>query len=264
MVAVADRKQQRSHAGHAVLALHRLIGGQARQSVCHGVDLRSGELEALDVAAVFHEVEVVDHLHAVGRGGQRLDDGLIGIVDEQHDVGQLDGRVAAHLGAGRDAIQHGALGGADQGAGAGGEIIGIQIHHTDQAVADLAVGLLALDVDQGVGQRLEHAVGQVLLHGVVDILDVLVHVGSLQVGLRQDQTQGGGRVAHLLLHRLPVLRLRGELIAGDDRPLGHVLILGQQDVGGIKAQLVKLLVHSLLLSVCTWSCTNCSVLIIPN
>ena len=264
MVAVAHGEQQGRHAGDVVLLLHSRVGGQALQRVGHGVDLLVGQLEAADVAAVLHQVEVVDLFHGVGCGGQRLDNGLVGIVDQQHDVGQLDGRVAAHLGAGRDAIQHGALGGADQGAGAGGEIIGIQIHHTDQAVADLAVGLLALDVDQGVGQRLEHTVGQVLLHGVVDILDVLVHVGSLQVGLRQDQTQGGGRVAHLLLHRLPVLRLRGELIAGDDRPLGHVLILGQQDVGGIKAQLVKLLVHSLLLSVCTWSCTNCSVLIIPN
>ena len=31
VVAVADREQQRSHAGHAVLPLHCLVGGQAHQ-----------------------------------------------------------------------------------------------------------------------------------------------------------------------------------------------------------------------------------------
>ena len=137
--------------------------------------------------------------------------------------------------------------GTDQCAGAGGEIVSVQVHHTDQAMTDLAVGLLALDVDQGIGQRLEHAVGQILLHGVIDILNVLVHVGCLQIGFRQDQAQGGGRIAHFFLHCLPVLRLRGELVAGDDRPLVHVLALGQQDIRRIKTQLVKLLVHGLLL-----------------
>ena len=158
-------------------------------------------------------------------------------------MGQLDGSVAAHTGTGRNTIQHGALGSADESAGAGSEVIGVQIHHTDQAVTNLAVGLLALDVDQGIGQRLEHAVSDVLGHRVIDVLDELVHVGSLQVGFRQDQAQGGGRVAHLLLNGLPVLRLGRELVAGHYGPLGHVLLLGQQNVGRIKAQLFKLLIH---------------------
>ena len=158
-------------------------------------------------------------------------------------MGQLDGGVAADAGAGRNTIQHRTLGGADQRAGAGGEVVSVQIHHADKAVADASVGLLALDVNQGVGQRFKHAVGHVLAHGGVDIVNVLVHVGGLQIGLGQDETQRGGCVAHLLLHRLPVLRLGGELVAGHHGPLGHVLLLGQQDVGGIKAQLFKFLVH---------------------
>ena len=243
MVAVAHSEQQGRNAGDVVLLLHGLVGGQALQRGGHGVDLGLGQLIALDVAAVLHQVEIVQLLHGVGSGGQRLDDGLVGVVDQQHDVGQLDGGVAAHAGTGRDTIQHGTLGGADEGAGAGGEVIGVQIHHADQAVTDLAVGLLTLDVDQGVGQGLEHAVGDVLGHGVVDVLNELVHVGGLQVGLRQDQAQGGGGVAHLLLNGLPVLRLGRELIAGHHGPLGHVLLLGQQDISGIKAQLFKLVIH---------------------
>ena len=71
-----------------------------------------------------------------------------------------------------------------------GEVVGVQVHHADEAVTDAAIGLLALDIHQGLGQHLEHAAGQVLIHGGVDVGDVLVHIGGLQVGLRQDQTQG--------------------------------------------------------------------------
>ena len=243
MVAIAHGEQQGRYAGDTVLLLHSLVGGQALQRRGHGVDLLVGQLVAGDVSAVLHQVEVVELLHGGGCGGQGLDDGLIGVIDQQHDVGQLNGGVAADAGTGRDTIQHGALGGADQRTGAGGEVVGVQIHHADKAVADAAVGLLALDVDQGIGECLEHAVCHVLAHGGVDIVDVLIHVGGLQVGFRQDETQRGGGIAHLLLYRLPVLRLRGELVAGHHGPLGHVLSLGQQDVGGIKAQLFKFLVH---------------------
>ncbi len=159
VVAVADREQQRSHAGHAVLLLHRLIGGQAHPerlataSICE-----VGELKAPDVAAVLHQVEVIDLLHAVGRGGQRLDDGLIGIVDQQHHMGQLDGRVAAHAGARGDTVEHGALGGADQGAGAGGEIV-LRPGRPCRSGrgGSLPSDWPALDVDERVLQRLEDA-----------------------------------------------------------------------------------------------------------
>ena len=48
------------------------------------------------------------------------------------------------------------------------------------------------------------ALGQVLLHGVVDLLDLLVHVVALQLALRQDQAQGGGGVAHIFIDALPI------------------------------------------------------------
>ena len=57
------------------------------------------------------------------------------------------------------------------------------------------------------------------------------------------QTQGGRGVAHGLLHGLPVFRLGRELVAGHHGPLAHVLILGQQDVSRVEAQLLEFLVH---------------------
>ena len=196
------------------------------------------------MAAVFHEVEVVDHLHAVGRGGQRLDDSLIGIVDEQHDVGQLDGRVAAHAGARGDAVEHRTLGGADQRAGAGGKVVLVEIDHADQAVADLAVALAALDVDERILERLKDVLLEILVHGGVDVGNELVDIGGLQVGLGQDEAQGGRRIADGLFHALPILGLGRELVAGDDGPLLHIdVLVGQQDVSGIEAELTEFFVH---------------------
>ena len=158
-------------------------------------------------------------------------------------MGQLNGSVAANAGARGDTIEHGALGGADQRAGTGREVVLIEVDHADESVADLTVALAALDVDEGVLERLEDALFEVLAHRGVDVGDELVDVGGLQVGLGQDEAQGGRRVADGLLHTLPVLGLRSELVACDDRPLAHIDILGQQNVGRIEAKLGKLFVH---------------------
>ena len=119
VVAVAHGEQQGRHAGNAVLLLHGLVGGKALQCLGHSVHLLVGQLVAPNMAAVLHQVEVIQLLHGIGCRRQRLDDGLIGIVYQQHHMGQLDGSVAAYLGTGRDAIQHCPLGGTNQGAGAG-------------------------------------------------------------------------------------------------------------------------------------------------
>ena len=243
MVAVAYGEEQGRRAGEVVFGHLGLGGAQAGEGVGHGVDLLFGQAVALDMAAVLHQIEIIDHVHGVRRSGEGFDDGLLRVVDEEHDVRQLNGGVAADPGPGRDALLDGGLGGTDEGAAAGGEVVGVQVHHPHQAVADAAVGLLALHIDEGGGQRLKDALIQIVRHGGVDVGDELVHIGGLQIGLRQNEAQRGGGVAHLLLHRLPVLRLGGELIAGHHGPLGHILPLGQQNVGGIKTQLVEFRFH---------------------
>lgn len=47
-----------------------------------------------------------------------------------------------------------------------------------------------------------------------------------------------------LFHALPILGLGRELVAGDDGPLLHIdVLVGQQDVSGIEAELTEFFVH---------------------
>ena len=243
VVAVAHREQQRCRVLQAVLFLHGLRRAHSRQGVRHGVHLGVRQLPALQVPAALLQVKVIQLLHLPAGGGQGLNNRAVRVVDQQHHVGQLNGGVLPYPYPGWDAGEHRPLRGPDQGAGAGGEVILVQIHHADEAVAHLAVGLRALNIEQGPRQGLKDALRQIAVHSAVDVRDMGVHIRVVQLGLRQDQPEGGRRVPHSLLHRLPILRLGGELVAGHHGPLGHVRILGQQDIRRVKAQLLEFLVH---------------------
>ena len=245
VIAIAHGEQQGGHSAQAVLVLHGLVAAQALQRVGQPADLLFVELPALQAAALHHQIEVVEDLHALLGGGDGLHADFLGVVDQQHDVGQLNGRILPHPHPGRDALQHRALGSPDEGAGTRGIVVLLQVHRRHQARPHRAVGLGPLDVDNGILQRLENVPGQVVRHGAVDIRDVLLHVGVVELALRQDQPQRTGRVAGDPVHLLPVLRLAGELVAGHHRPLGHIRTrLRQQDVRRTHAQLCKFLAHT--------------------
>ena len=71
VVAVAHGEQQGRHAGNAVLLLHGLVGGKALQCLGHSVHLLVGQLVAPNMAAVLHQVEVIQLLHGIGCRRQR-------------------------------------------------------------------------------------------------------------------------------------------------------------------------------------------------
>ena len=247
MVAVAHGEDQGRHAGYAVLLPHGVVAGQIGQGAGQGLHLVLGELPASQMAALHHQLKVVDLLHGAGGRPNGLNAGLLGVVDQEHHVGQLDRRVLADPDPGGDALQDRALGGPDEGAGAGGVVVLLQVHRRHQAGAHLAVRLGALNVNDGIGVGLEDVPGQIVVHGAVDVGNVLVHVGIVELALGQDQAQGAGRVAGNAVHLLPVLGLGCELVAGHHGPAGHVAVLGQQDVRGLHAHALKLLVHCTLL-----------------
>ena len=56
--------------------------------------------------------------------------------------------------------------------------------------------------------------------------------GLLQINFGQDQVEGGGCIADESRHLLPVFRLGGELVAGDDGPFGKSMPgLGRRILG---------------------------------
>ena len=243
MVAVAHSEEEGSHAFETVLLLHGLGGGESRQSVCQSVLLILAEEPALQMATLHHELKVVYRLHLGGSGSNGLDAGLVRIVNKEHHVGQLDGCVLPDPDTGRNALQNGTLSGTDQGAGARGVVVLLQIHRRHQTVADLTVRLGALNVNDGILVGLKDVPGQIIVHGTVDIGDVLLHVGIVELALRQNEPQGGGGIPGNAVHLIPVLRLGGELVAGHHGPAAHIAVPGQQDVCGLHTQLLKFCIH---------------------
>ena len=160
-------------------------------------------------------------------------------------MGDLHRRVPADPDPGRNPGQHRSLGGPDQGAAAGVKIVLFQIRHAHQPPAELPVGLDTLHIDEAVWKYIPHPLRQVLEHGVIDILNMPIYLRAFQFRLRQDQSQGGGRVADGTFHRLPVLRLGGKLIAGNHCPSGEIDALpGKQNISGRKGGFLKLFVHA--------------------
>ena len=123
----------------------------------------------------------------------------------------------------------------------------VKVDHTDQTVTDLAVGLAAFNIDQAFLERFKHVALEIAVHGGVDIGNEFVDVGSLEIGFGENQTQRGGSVTDGLFNAFPILRFRGELVAGDDSPLVHICLLRQKNVSGVKAELFKFLVHFVFL-----------------
>ena len=230
MVAVADGEDHRSALEAGVLLADG--GGILGQGLVEVFDVLALDEPAGDVAAVFHEVEVVDLLERVLLGGDRLDELLVVVVAEHQHVRQLDGRVAADTLTRRDALRHGALGGADGGRCAGGVIIRVEVDHADEALADGAVLERTLNVDVAVGIDREHAVFHVLFHSGVDLGGVLRFLLGAKLGLGEDEVDGGHSALCVLAHAVPVRLVGRELVAGDDGPFLHMIGLGHQDISG--------------------------------
>ena len=183
-----------------------------------------------DAVAAFHELEVIEGRQLVLLGSDGLDEDLVVVVAEHEAVGQLHGGVPAHAHAGRDTLHNSALRGADGRGGAHGIVIGIQVHHTHQALADGAVVQGTLHIDEGVGQGLEDVVLQIFGHGGVDQRSVLRFLLGAELCLGEDQVDGRGGVTGVCAHALPVRGIRGKLVAGNDCPLVHGIHLREENV----------------------------------
>ena len=154
MVPIPHGVGEHGLAGGVVEFLKPLGGSPARPGLLDLLGLVLAQQGAGDPAAVLHQGGAVDlgHLLAVDVLGKGLDDLLVRVVDEDHDVGQFDGAFSRTFIRG-DPGQDGALGGPDGGAGALLIAVLFQVQLAQQAQAGLAVGQLPLDEDHGVLHR---------------------------------------------------------------------------------------------------------------
>ena len=230
VVAVAHGEHH-GHPGQALVFLAD-VGGIVRQTGLEGVHGLPLHQPAGNMAAALHEIEVIELGQAVLLGGDGLQQNLVVVVAEHQNVGQLHGSIPANPHSRRNALHHGLLRGADGGHGTHGKIIGVQIHHAHQALADGAALQRALHIDEGPGIGLEHAGFLISGHGFVDQGRVGSFLGGAQLRLGQDQVDGGRRVPRRLPHPVPIGRLGRKLVAGDDRPFFHGIHLGHQNISG--------------------------------
>ena len=228
---------------YAVFLLHLLRGPQSAQGPGDPLLVLPIHQPAGKMAAALLQIKIIEGSHPALFLSQRFDHCLFGVINEQNDMGQLNSRALAHLDPGRDPLQNGSLRRPDTALAAGEEIILLQIHHADEALADLAISLGPLHIEKGMGIGFKYALFQILLHGGIDLGNVFSHLGSVQFCLRQNQTQCRGGVPHRTLNSLPVFRLGGKLVAGHHGPFGHIRLTGQENIGGIQPRRLELFFH---------------------
>ena len=191
-----------------------------------------------DVPASLHEVEVVHLLQA--RAEQGLDDGPAGVVDEDHDVRGLDGRVLADLYPGREAFDDGPLGCPDEAFGAFMEIVPLEVEGHHEALARAPPGGDPVNEDEARPLRSERAVVEILPHAGIDLSRGLFVVALLEVRLGEDDMKGGRVLPHEVPDPFPVFGLRGVLVAGDHGPSREVDALSrQQDLRCQKSNVIE-------------------------
>ena len=211
--------------GEAVVAVthgqqQRMFAFRIHQGVQAPVHLRQlfGAVDspAGQVAAVHHQVKIINLPQGSFVRLQRLQHRTVRIVDQDHDMGQFHRRAPADFQPRGKPVGDRLLGRADQRQGTFFKGILLQVHGADQTQAGSGGdGPFAQD-KTGIHSGSQQALGQVVRHGAVDLWDQGFTV--LQVVFRQDQPDGGRRVPGNGKSLFPVFRFRSVLVAGDAGP----------------------------------------------
>mmetsp|Transcript_58372 Transcript_58372/g.166126 ORF Transcript_58372/g.166126 Transcript_58372/m.166126 type:complete len:218 (+) Transcript_58372:1054-1707(+) len=167
------------------LALPCLGGGELlrRQRLHrrgHVLGALRGDGEALHGAGALEEGALVLRRREALGGEQGLDHGLAGVVDDHDDVGQLERGVLADGDARGQPSHDGLLGGPDERGLRAVVVVLVQVDRHDQALAGRHLLGLAVEGQEGRGALAEDAVGDVLLHGLADLLDALGVLGRVR------------------------------------------------------------------------------------
>ena len=211
--------------GEAVVAVahgqqQRIFSFGVQQGIQGGIHMAQGfgalHGPAAQVAAVHHQVEIIELPQGAFPRAQGLQHRAFRVVDQDHDMRELDRGAAADDQPRRQAGRDGLLRRPDQRQGALLKGILLQVHRADQAQA-VSAGNGAFAQHKAVfNSGDEEAFRQVIRHGGMDGGNTFFAV--LQIIFREDQPQGGRGIPRRLICLLPVFRFRGVLVAGDAGP----------------------------------------------
>ena len=236
MFLVLKHGQRAEHAADIAFPVHKVAG---------------------DVPAVKHQVGIVKLCQLRFLLGERLNDRLLRVVNQHEDVRQLNGCALADLEPWRNAGNNRPLRRANQRGRSLGIVIRFKVEREDEPRAHHAADR-ACHQHKPLRLLFENALVEVLAHMRFDALDALRFTGLFQICFRQNQLQRRRCFADDSLGFLPVFRLGGELVAGDDRPFGIVRALfRQQDARHLHRYIIlKTLFHktSILRNVQTSLC----------
>ena len=148
---------------------------------------------------------------------------------------QLQGCILANAQAGRDALYDRAFRSADERLRAAAVIVLLQIKRYDEAVAGFSIHRAAHE-HKPFSARRERAIFHVAVHRGVDGSDAFRFTGLVEIHFGQHKAQRGRSASHNAFRFGPVFRLRGELVAGNNRPFFHGYTFArQQDIRHLNA-----------------------------
>ena len=196
------------------------------------------------MATVQHQICVINHRPLLFC--KRLDHGFFRIVNQDDDVREFNRRPSPDAESRRNPLRDRALGCADQGGGALRIVVCLQIHCDDQPKPCPPRGR-PLHKHAALRKRSEHTGFLILFHMAPDLLCQLLLLRLSQVVFRQNHPQRGRGRADNSVRFLPVGRLGGILIAGDNRPLLIVCpFLWKLDPGDPESHLTECM-HAVIL-----------------
>ncbi len=179
--------------------------------------LRLRDFPPLNMSTLLHQLKIVNRLKL--RVEQGLNNRLVRIIDQHHDVWQLQCCIFTDPDTGRQTIDDRAFSCPDHCFRTRSIVISLKVKCDHQAFTRWHMAGLAVNQNKPLVLRLKDTLGEILLHGGINLCNTLIAILILQVDFRENKPQRRGLISDQLINSFPVFRFRGVLVTGDNGPM---------------------------------------------
>ena len=170
------------------------------------------------MTTLFHKVKVIELFHFSLVGFKRLNNAFFCIVNEYHDMRQLNRCATSYLYSRRYSLHNSGFGRSYGRLRAFAVVILFKVDSANDARSDLSVRLCSFNVYHSVLILFKNALADIAVHILMYVGYSFINVIVLQIDLRQDKVKCAFCTLCYLFHVSPILRLRGILVAGNYCP----------------------------------------------